>query len=39
MSVTSIQRFAAFMAPLTVGRVNIAVSAVYQSKVSSVFFF
>ncbi|XVE66143.1 hypothetical protein DITRI_Ditri08aG0056800 [Diplodiscus trichospermus] len=27
------QRFAAFMAPLIVGRVNIAVSAVYQSKV------
>ncbi|XWS39386.1 hypothetical protein CRYUN_Cryun18bG0049300 [Craigia yunnanensis] len=27
------QRFAAFMAPLTVGRVNIAVSSVYQSKV------
>ncbi|OMP11209.1 hypothetical protein COLO4_03961 [Corchorus olitorius] len=28
------QRFAAFLAPLTVGRVNIAVGAVYQSKVS-----
>ncbi|OMP10220.1 hypothetical protein COLO4_04707 [Corchorus olitorius] len=27
------QRFAAFLAPLTAGRVNIAVSAVYQSKV------
>ncbi|XP_022738092.1 acyl-coenzyme A oxidase 3, peroxisomal-like [Durio zibethinus] len=27
------QRFAAFMAPLTGGRVNIAVSAVYQAKV------
>lgn len=27
------QRFAAFLAPLTGGRVNIAVSAVYQSKV------
>ncbi|KAB2043486.1 hypothetical protein ES319_D01G020800v1 [Gossypium barbadense] len=26
------QRFAAFMAPLTVGRVNIAISSVYQSK-------
>ncbi|OMO67805.1 hypothetical protein CCACVL1_20302 [Corchorus capsularis] len=28
------QRFAAFLAPLTVGRVNIAVGAVYQSKVA-----
>ncbi|XP_017637599.1 acyl-coenzyme A oxidase 3, peroxisomal-like [Gossypium arboreum] len=27
------QRFAAFLAPLTAGRVNIAVNAVYQSKV------
>ncbi|XWS63450.1 hypothetical protein CRYUN_Cryun06bG0098100 [Craigia yunnanensis] len=27
------QRFAAFLAPLTAGRVNIAVTAVYQSKV------
>ncbi|MFQ6620815.1 hypothetical protein Gotur_001604 [Gossypium turneri] len=28
------QRFAAFMAPMTVGRVNIAIGAVYQSKVA-----
>lgn len=27
------QRFGAFMAPLTSGRVTIAVSAIYQSKV------
>ncbi|PON81585.1 Acyl-CoA oxidase [Trema orientale] len=28
------QRFAAFLAPLTCGRVNIAVSAIYSSKIS-----
>jgi hypothetical protein len=27
------QRFAAFLAPLTSGRVNIAVAAIYSSKV------
>ncbi|KAB1216524.1 Acyl-coenzyme A oxidase 3, peroxisomal [Morella rubra] len=29
-----VQRFAAFLAPLTVGRVNIAVAAIYSSKTS-----
>ena len=39
MSAALIQRFAAFLAPLTAGRVNIAVTAVYQSKVSYVYIF
>lgn len=33
-----IQRFAAFLAPLTIGRVSIATSTVYISKVSLVIF-
>lgn len=30
------QRFGAFMAPLTSGRVTIAVSAIYMAKVTSI---
>lgn len=32
-SLMMLQRFAAFLAPLTSGRINIAVSSVYMSKV------
>lgn len=31
------QRFAAFLAPLTSGRVNIAIAAIYSSKVMYIF--